>query len=220
MASISACTRSPLRRKISTVASLIRDNPREVLTTLAGRPERYVTFAADPSQVPPPASKPGWELRKVGDDVLTDLSSSRPEFRAQAMRLAEGRVNDAYGLYIDQVLAGIAWMIPARHDAMYAVRNVKLRANEVELTHCLTLPEFRNRGAYTYMIRALCALAVKNGVRRVYMITNRANIASQGGILKAGLKQTGGIHRHVFGFIGKGVAVTFRRHRWGFLGWR
>jgi hypothetical protein len=220
MASVIASTRSRLRRKISTVAKLIRDNPRELLTTLAGRPERYVAFVADPSQVPPPASKPGWELRKVGDDVLTDLSSSRPEFRAQAGRLAAGRVNDAYGLYIDQVLAAITWMIPAQHDAMYAVRNVKLRANEVELTHCLTLPEFRNRGAYTYLIRSLCALAVRNGVRRVYMITNRANIASQGGILKAGLKPAGGIHRHVFAFIGEGVAVTFRRHRWGFLGWR
>jgi hypothetical protein len=222
MASVNACTSSRLRRKISTVANLVRDNPREVLETLAGRSEKFVAFVADPSRVPPPASNPGWELRKVGDDVLTDLSSSRPEFRAQAVRLAEGRVNDAYGLYIDEVLAGIAWMIPGRHDAMYAVRNVKLRANEVELTHCLTVPEFRHRGVYTYMIRALCALAARNGARRVYMITNRSNVASQGGILKAGLKPTGGIHRHVFGFIGKGkgIAVTFRRHRWGFLGWR
>jgi hypothetical protein len=222
MASVNACRSSRLRRKISTVANLIRDNPREMLQTLAGRPEKFVTFVADPSQIPPPAENPGWELRKVGDDVLTDLSSSRPEFRAQAARLAEGRVNDAYGLYIDQVLAGIAWMIPGEHDAMYAVRNVKLRANEAELTHCLTVPEFRNRGVYTYMIRTLCALAVKNGMRRVYMITNRANVASQGGILKAGLKPAGGIYRHVFGFIGKGkgMAITFRRHRWGFLGWR
>ena len=184
-----------------------------------GRSERYVAFVGDPAQLPPPDCKPGWELKKVGDDVLTALASARPEFRVQGERLADGRVNDAYGLYIDQVLAGITWMISAQHDAMYAVRNVKLRANEVELTHCITLPEFRNRGVYTYMIRTLCAVAAKDGVRRVYMITNRANDASQRGILKAGLKQTGGIYRHVFAFLGPRAAITFRRHRWGFLGW-
>jgi RimJ/RimL family protein N-acetyltransferase len=220
MASVNAWTSSWARRKLSTVARLLRDDPREVLTTLAGRPERYVAYVADPARVPPPESKPGWELRKIGDEVLTELSSARPEFRAQAARLAEGRVNDAYGLYIDEVLAGITWMIPARHDAMYGVRNVKLRAGEVELTHCITLPEFRNRGVYTFMIRSLCALAVNSGFRRVYMITNRTNVASQRGILKAGLEQTGGIHRHVFDFIGAGVAFTFRRHRWRYLGWR
>jgi Acetyltransferase (GNAT) domain len=215
-----ARTSSRLRRKLSTLSSLVRDNPREVLSTLAGRPERYVAYVADPANVPLPECNPGWELRKIGDDVLTELSSARPEIRAQAARLAEGRVNDAYGVFIDQVLAGVTWMIPARHDAMYAVRNVKLRADEVELTHCITLPEFRNRGVYTYMIRTLCALAAKDRVRRVYMITNRTNVASQGGILKAGLKPTGGIHRHVFDFIGPSVAITFRRHRWGFLGWQ
>jgi GNAT superfamily N-acetyltransferase len=207
------------RRKAKTAASLVRHNPRELLLTLLGRAERYVAYVADPAHVPPPEGGAGWELRKVGDEVLTELASARPEFRVQGTRLAEGRVNDAYGLYIDHELAGITWMIPAQHDAMYAVRNVKLRANEVELTHCLTLPEYRNRGVYTYMIRTLCAMAATTGVRRVYMITNRTNVASQRGILKAGLKQTGGIHRHVFAFLSPRAAITFRRHRWGFLGW-
>ncbi|MEP7064901.1 MAG: GNAT family N-acetyltransferase [Gemmatimonadota bacterium] len=217
--SLLARSRALARRKATTALSLIRDDPLELLFTLLGRPERYVAYVADPAQVPPADCKPGWELRKVDDGVLTELASARAEFRVQATRLAEGRVNDAYGLYIDHVLAGITWMIPAPHDAMYTVRNVKLRRDEVELTHCITLPEFRNRGVYTYMIRTLCAMAAKAGVRRVYMITNRTNIASQRGILKAGLKQTGGIHRHVFAFLGPRVAITFRRHRWGLLGW-
>ena len=209
-----------LRRKMSTVADLIREDPRELLRTIAGRSERYVAYVADPCKVPAAGSVPGWELRKVTDDVLTGLSSTSPELRAQGMRLAEGRKNDAYGLYVEDVLAGVAWMIPSQHDIKYTVRNVKLQADEVEITHCVTLPEFRGRGVYTYMIRTLCAVACQNHVRRVYMITSRDNVASQRGILKAGLRPTGGIHRHVFDYIGPNVAVTFRRHRWGPFGWR
>ncbi|MEP7086965.1 MAG: GNAT family N-acetyltransferase [Gemmatimonadota bacterium] len=209
-----------LRRKMSTAAGLIRGNPRELFRTLVGRSERYVAYVADPCKVPAAGSVQGWEVRKIGEEILIGLASSHPEFLAQRMRLNEGRLNDAFGLYVENVLAGVAWMIPSEHDAMYAVRNVKLRANEVELTHCVTLPEFRGRGVYTFMIRWLCALACQRQVRRVFMITNRTNVASQGGIQKAGLKQTGGIHRHVFDFINPRVAVTFRRHRWGPLGWR
>ncbi len=209
-----------MRRKLSTAASLIRENPRELLRTLLGRSERYVAYVADPCNVPVAGSVQGWEVRKIGEEILSELASSHPEFLAQRMRLNEGRVNDAFGLFVENVLAGVAWMIPSEHDAMYAVRNVKLRAAEVELTHCVTLPEFRGRGVYTFMIRWLCAFACQSQVRRVFMITNRTNVASQGGIQKAGLKQTGGIHRHVFDFIDPRFAVTFRRHRWGPFGWR
>ena len=209
-----------LGRKLSTLAALIRRDPAELIRTLCGRAERYVAFVADPNRIRAPEPRAGWKLRKIDDDVLVQLTAERPEFRVQTDRLARGRVNDAYGLFIDDQLAGITWMIPSEHDARYAVRNVKLRANEVELTHCLTLPEFRIRGVYTYLIRALCTIARENGVRRVYMITSRANSASQIGIQKAGFTRTGGIYRHVFDFIGPRASITFRRHRWGVLGWK
>ncbi len=220
MASVDGYTRGSLRRKMLTAADLIRQNPRELLRTIAGRPEKYVAYVTHPCKVPAADSVPGWELRKLSDNALTELAAAGGELQAQTVRLAKGRKNDAYGVYVNDTIAGIAWMVPSQHDAEYAVRNVKLRAGEVEITHCVTVSEFRGRGVYTYMIRSLCALACQHQVRRVYMITNQNNTASQRGILKAGLRPTGGIHRHVFDYIGPNVAVTFRRHRWGCFGWQ
>jgi hypothetical protein len=220
MCSVAVYLGNAFRRNLSTVADLLRDDPRELLRTIVGRSERYVAYVADPHDVPCACSVAGWELRKIADGALIAVSEASPELHAQAERLASGRKNDAYALYIDGVVAGIAWMIPMEHDVNYRMRNVKLRRGEVEITHCITLPEFRRRGVYTHMIRSLCSLARQQHVRRVFMITNRANIASQGGIAKAGLKQIGGIHRRVFDFLSPNAAVTFRRHRWGPLGWK
>jgi len=219
MSAVIASFRGALRRKVSTLAVLIRDDPREVVRILGGRPEKYVAYVADPHQVPAPEPIPGWQLCKLTDDALMAISRTSEELSPQGERLAEGRANDAYALYIDANIAGIAWMIPHMHDVDYPVRNVKLRHGEVEITHCVTLPEFRGRGVYTYMIRALCGLACEQEVRRVFMITNCSNVASQGGIAKAGLKAVGGIHRHVFTYLGPRASVTIRRHRWGPFGW-
>lgn len=205
--------------RIGRVARLLVREPGTFLRTLVGRPERYVTFVADPHQIAQPTAQPGWTVRKMSNESLYELPRDRDELRAQVERLSQGRLNDAYGLFIDDRLAVIAWMIPHEHDVMYGVRNVKLRPGEVEITHCVTLPEFRRRGGYTFLIRTLCCMARESGVQRVYMITNRQNHASQGGILKSGFAQVGGIYRHVFDFLGPTASITFRRHRWGPLGW-
>jgi len=219
MESISAFAGSRWQRKAISAVRSLRENPREFLRTLIGRSERYVVFAVDPHEVTIPTAPSGWVLAKLDTTALTALPSDTPELRAQHARIHQGRINDAWGLYIGGVLAGVCWLIPSEHDRQYAVRNVKLRPDEAEITHCVTLPEFRGRGVYPYMIRVLCGIAADRGIRRLFMITNRMNVASQRGITKAGLCQIGGIYRHVFPYLSESAAITFRRHRWGALGW-
>ncbi len=220
MSPIPAYSSATIRRKLSTAARLVRTHPGEILRTLIGRPESYVTYVASPSDVPAPRPIVGWEFQHVEDEVVLALAQSVPELGYQAERLAEGHENDAYALYIDGVVAGVAWMVPMEHDVNYQVRNVKLEQGEVEITHCFTLSAFRRLGVYAFMIGALCSVARERNVKRVFMITNRANHASQHGIVKAGLKQTGGIYKRTFDYLGPTTAVTFRRHRWGRFGWR
>ena len=103
MSSVTAYLGGPLRRKVSTVADLVRHDPREILRTIAGRPERYVAYVANPRDIPPPEPASGWHVQRISDDTLLALSQAHAELQAQGERLAQGRRNDAYALHIDGV---------------------------------------------------------------------------------------------------------------------
>jgi RimJ/RimL family protein N-acetyltransferase len=210
MESVEAYLGSRIRRRLSTAARLLRSDPKAVPRILAGSTERFVVFSAVPRTVDPPEAVAGWEIAKLSDEELRELSGDAPEIHAQRERLEAGRVNDAWGLRIDGTLAGICWMIPEVNDRRYPVRNVKLRPGEVEITHCVTLPSFRGRGVYPFMIRWLCRRAAEDGVKRIFMITSETNVASQRGIEKAGLRRDGRIWRHVFEVFPGSPAITWR----------
>jgi hypothetical protein len=213
MTSMEVYLGTELRRCLTTAARLLRHDPLTLARDLLGRREHYVAYMADPAAIAPPLPVPGWVIQKLTDDELWTLPVHAPELRAQGDRLAQGRVNDAWGLRIDGVLAGICWLIPEEHDRQYRVRNVKLRRREVEITHCVTLPEFRGRGVYPYMIRSLCIEAASQGAQRVFMITDIANMASQRGMEKAGLTRHGAITRWELSSIPGDPSFTWRGHR-------
>lgn len=101
-------------------------------------------------------------------------------------------------------------------DKRLALRLVKLRPGEAEITSAFTLPQFRARGLYPFAIRTLCALAGQRSLERVFMITHRENRASQRGILKAGLRRQGWIVRIVppLAPSGRGVILRGFRLKW------
>ena len=142
------------------------------------------------------------------------LSATGTGIALETHRFRQFGFNDAFAVFRDRELAHIAWLISAEHDRVLQDRNVKLRAGEAEITHCLTLPEFRGQGLYPFAIRSLCQVAKERGIQRVFMITNVHNKASQRGIEKAGFTQCGKIVRSVFSFLPEGAAVTYRGHRW------
>ena len=56
----------------------------------------------------------------------------------------------------------------------------------------MTLPEFRGRQIYPFVISRLFQEARARGIREIFMVTRSGNIASQQGILKAGLTRERG----------------------------
>ena len=204
----------PLRKKLMTAAAMVRQDPSAVLRRLAGTVERYVVYTADAGSVPPPEPVEGLRLEQLSDAELVALSN-RPEAREQAQRFERLGFNEAFGVWKDGKLAHVAWLIPADRDALQEVRNVKLRAGEAEITHCLTLPEFRGQGMYPFAIRSLCDVARQRGIHRIYMITSVENLASQRGIEKAGLTRGGEIIRLTDSYLPLLKDVTYRGHRWG-----
>jgi RimJ/RimL family protein N-acetyltransferase len=210
---------SMARKKLGTAARLLRNDPVGFLTYLGGRLEQYVVYAANPATIPPPESMAGVAVEKLSDQALRSLPTGRSELRQHVERLHQLRFNAAYAVRRHQTLAHISWLVMAEHDRTLSVRNVKLRDGEAEITHCVTLPEFRGQGLYPFAIRSLCQAARQRSVRRVFMITNVNNVASQRGIEKAGFTRQGRIIRLVFPYLSENAGLTYRGHRWRLASW-
>jgi RimJ/RimL family protein N-acetyltransferase len=202
-----------LQKKIFTMLRLLRDDRRGLLRHLRGRLERYVVYSTDPNTIKP-YDVEGAVLKKLSDEELASLPTDQDFLKEQVERLDKLGFNGAYGVYYKDQLANISWLITSEHDRMINPRNVKLKQGEAEITHCVTLPEFRGLGLYPFAIRSLCEVAAGMGAKRVFMITNVNNLASQRGMQKAGLSLRGKITRLVFSYLPGEAALTYRGHRW------
>jgi len=204
-----------LRKKLRTAIDLLRDDPKRLLKDLTGKIEHYVVFEVNTEKIAPPTSCiDGLKMEKFPDEELLKLTTMNEEMREYSERLISKGFNDAYAFYLDGKLANIIWLVSSEHDRMLDIRNVKLRENEAEITHMITLKEFRGRGICPYCIQSLLHLASEKGIRRVYAITNIGNIASQRALEKGGLIRCAKIYRLVFDYLPGSPYITFRGHRW------
>jgi len=88
--------------------------------------------------------------------------------------------------------ADVEALLPLDQDVRDGMKRCGAMADEAEITHCVTLPEFRGRQIYPYVISYLFDVARSRGIREIFMVTKHDNIASQKGILKAGLTRRRG----------------------------
>lgn len=204
--------RAVVARKARSAWRDLRTNPTDLRRALV-RIDHYVVHGADPNLVPAPDPIPGAVLAKLTDDDLAALPASRPEVADQLACLRRRGFNNAYAVRLQGEVAHISWIITSELEYGYPIRNVKLRERESEITHCVTLPEYRGRGLYPFAIRGLCRIEAARGTKRLFMITNIKNKASQRGMEKAGLVRRGRIFR-VYSPQLEGLTVTFRGHRW------
>jgi hypothetical protein len=206
------CLASPLRRKTTAAIRSLRDDPLSLIHDLTGRVERYCVYCCKPEDIGECAAPIGAEFRKIPDQELLHAARQHTEMQMYKKKYEQFGINDAYGVYVDGVLAHVSWLVPADHDRLCNDRNVKLLTGEAEITHAATLGQFRNRGLYTYAIRCLVGICRQQKIRRVYMITGRDNLASQKGIEKAGLRPAGRIWRVKYRHLG-GRSLVIRGHR-------
>ena len=206
---------SPLRRKLAAAFHSLKDDPVGLFKDLAGRAEDYRVYSCRPVEIAEPVLPPEVEFRKITDPELLEVADKHPEMKIQREKYEQLSVNDAYGLFVDGVLAQVSWLVPAAHDRLSRERNVKLRDGESEITHAVTLTKFRNRGLYAHAIQCLMGICRTQGVSRVYMIAGSDNVASQKGIEKAGLRPAGRIWRLRYRHLGgRSFAIRGHRLRW------
>ncbi len=203
---------STFKRKCLNALREFRSDPLTFINSLFGTIDRYVVYTRMPETLRACDELSDARANKLGDDELREAIQEHSEFSYLYNVWNKLGHNDAYGVYIGDDLAHIAWLIPSKHDHDYPERNVKLREGEAEITHCSTRKKYRGRGLYQFAIRHLVDRASADGMKRIFMITASDNTASKRGIEKAGLTYVGKLFR-IRPRIGLGYSFALRGHR-------
>jgi hypothetical protein len=197
---LSACTcyvGPAWRRKIRTVYTLARQDPAQLRKAIRGDRYTLLVYAIGTDAIikPVPVSE-GIRFAGLSDQDLISLpaDSQDPEFRERQLeRLRRFGRSHAFAVIDSDAVAHISWLLPAKALELERPRILLLRADEAEITACETLPQFRGKNLYPFAVQQLLRVAAEQGIRRVYMKTQKSNLPSQAGILKAGLKAIGTI---------------------------
>jgi hypothetical protein len=180
------------RKKLTNLDRLVRERPQAIRVVLFGDLTVLKVYSIPVSAVSDPAALPGTVLRALSKEEMGQLDAGEDGFgERQRERLRRFGESYAYGVFVDDCLAHISWLLPQSAMRLDLPAVVPDSGSCAEITGCETLPEFRGRSIYGFAIRSLCRVAAGQGISQIYMKTNWHNKASQKGILKAGLKSAG-----------------------------
>ncbi len=199
-------------KKLGTAVGLLRSSPMRFFRRLLGRVERFAVYAANPSGMAPPEPRDGVRSEKLSKEFVMSLLTRRDEFGEHAERFRKLGFNCAYGVFVGGKLVHLSALVSVEQDRLLPVRHVKLKGGEAEITHLLTLSEFRGQWLYRYAVLNLCQVARDYGIQRVFMITNINNTSIQKCIERMGFARQGKIVRLVFPYLGE-AGLTYRGHR-------
>ena len=175
---------------------------RRLVKLLTGGALFYRVYKEAPEQVPLTIEIPGADFRPLTAEAAQAIEEA--EIRQKQLdnyRLMRGA--QAYGVWIEDRLAHVSWLLPAEVVNRQQEGILRpLRPDEAEISACETLEAFRGRKLYPFAIQRICRIAAEQGIARLYMKTMLDNKASQAGIEKAGFGSSGG------GSTGKSAFVS------------
>ena len=170
---------------------LVRE-PRRLLNLV--RFDTYVVFSARVDDIVSRPEPEGVTFRQLTAAEVHALAPAAEDIRDAMERCGFLAGTAAFGAFYRGAFAHISWMIAGGPDSdrIRPPHLVRLRPGEGEITYCVTLPEFRGRQIYPFVISRLFQEARTRGIREIFMVTRSGNTASQQGILKAGLTRERG----------------------------
>ncbi len=187
---------SPIIQKMVWFIRTIRHSPwslPEVATAWLVRRKQWAVFSWTKDDASIQSNdQTAISVRKLDDQDFETMLSSSNHFRTQTQLYYQQRgISSAYGAFADDSLVHVTWVYTAETYQREPVVSLKLGTDEVELTNCFTLEEFRGHGIYPYAIKTISQELFAKGIKRIYMKTDPGNQISQHGIVKAGLKSVG-----------------------------
>jgi len=173
-------------KKLRTGWRLVTRDPGGLLKLV--RFEPYVVFSALATDIPSRPAPEGVTVRRLTRADVEALLPLDQDVRDGMKRCGAMADEAVFAAFYRGAFAHLSWLITADRDReRMTPRLVRLRRHEAEITHCVTLLEFRGRQISPYVISDLFDVARSRGIREIFMVTKHDNIASQKGIPRAGL---------------------------------
>jgi len=204
---------SSVTEKLNAGWRLLTDDPRRLLRLV--RFDAYKVFSAATDSIPLRPAPEGVTFRQMTAAEVAALAPGNEDIRDGMARCGALAGQATFGAFYNGAFAHLSWLVLGGRDNEKIARPhlFELRPGEAEITHCVTLPEFRGLHIYPYAISRVVQEARAQGARDVFMITRSGNVASQRGILRAGFSERRGriLYAHVY--RARLILPTFRL--WG-----
>ena len=183
---------SAVMAKLKSAWRMLVREPRRLLNLI--RFDTYVVFSARVDDIVARPDPVGVTLRQLTSAEVSALTPVDEDIGDAMERCGFLADRAAFGAFCNGAFAHISWLIAGGPDGdgIKPPRLVGLRPGEAEITYCVTLPEYRGRQIYPFVISRLFQEARARGIREIFMVTRSGNIASQRGILTAGLARVRG----------------------------
>lgn len=134
-----------------------------------------------------PLARPDAVFRKMSEADLCDRSLAPDDVvQRQQDRLKRFGRSYCYGAYIDGRLAAFAWLLPPDAMKRDVPRILDGGPGEAELTAAETLPEYRGRDLYGFILSNLFSVGRETGVDAVLFKTYPGNKAALRSFAKIG----------------------------------
>lgn len=185
-----------LRRKLHTArevfrkegfSTVLRESMRKV-----GVVETYLAYRFDlRSPLPDLVEEFPLSVRQATEAEFDLYRTMSHPFPRQAEVRYKFGLDQCYLGVVEGEIAFVTWIYYPHERDRHPTRFCRLRKDEVAIANSITLPQFRGKGVYRRMNRALLEKLRNEGYRYCYAYVEADNIPSQRGIIKIGFKQVG-----------------------------
>jgi GNAT superfamily N-acetyltransferase len=161
-------------------------------------PERDGTvFTCDLAAAPQVPVVPGATLRPATVADAVALQEAMGASGVYSEDVVETRLRDGRRPYVvetDGKIVSYGWVAFSAEPIGDLGLSFELAAGEVYIYDCATRPDYRGRGYYPALLRAMVADLSREGWRRAWIGTGPGNFVSQRGIARAGFQKIADVY--------------------------
>jgi ribosomal protein S18 acetylase RimI-like enzyme len=186
---------SVVQRFQSAWSILFNDGPLRLGRELVKRIATFETYAAFrfdlANEIPPAAVEIPLSIRRATETDFAEFRSLPYPFRRHAQLHDRYGIDECHLAFSQGAIAHLAWVYYPHELSKHPTPFRILRRDEAAIANCVTIREFRGKGVYPAVIRALLEDLKQQGYRYCYMYIEVRNTASVRGVSKLGFAPVG-----------------------------
>lgn len=174
--------------------------------------ETYVAFRFDlANEIRPASADIPLSIRRATESDFAKFRSLPYPLRRHAQLHDRYGIDECHLAFSQGAIAHLAWVYYPSELSKHPTPFRILRRDEAAIANCVTIREFRGKGVYPAVIRALLEDLKRQGYRYCYMYIEVRNTASVRGVSKLGFTPVGKSWRlHLFFHSDPAAGFYFR----------